>query len=237
MSIQLAATPDPIDIDPAKTAVIVVDMENDFVSKGGMFDLMGIDRTPVKKIIEPIQKVLAAARASDLTIVYLKMGYRQDLSDLGGEGSPNRIRHLRFHVGDTITAPNGSKSRILVRDSWGTEIIPELKPAAGDIVLYKSRFSGFYNTDLDGILRKLGKKYLLFTGTTTSICVESTVRDAMFRDYSPIVLEDCTEEPIGSNFPRTNHEASMTVFRVIAWVSSSANVITALAATRKPAMQ
>ena len=115
------------------------------------------------------------------------------------------------------------------RATWNTDIVPELKPHADDIVIYKTRFSGFYQTDLDSILKKLGKKYLIITGCTTSICVESTVRDAMFRDYLAVVLEDCTAEPIGNDLPRSNHEASLLIIqKVLGWVSSSDEFIKAL---------
>lgn len=217
------AKPSPITINVTNTAVIVVDMENDFGAKGGMFDRAGIDISMIQKAIGPTANVLDVARNAGIKIIYLKMGYHEDLSDLGTEGSPNRVRHLQFmHVGDTITAPNGSKSRILIRDNWGTDIVPELKPHSNDIVLYKTRFSGFYNTDLDTILKKIGAKNLIVTGCTTTICVESTVRDAMFRDYSPIVLEDCTAEPIGYNLPRSNHQASLLAIQTLfGWVSNS----------------
>jgi len=229
-NIHIMAKPDSIAIDTARTAVIVVDMENDFGSKGGMFDRAGIDISMIKKVINPTSKVLAAARQAGIKIIYLKMGYHEDLSDIGTEESPNRVRHLQFmHVGDTIITPNGSKSRILIRDSWGTDIVPELKPQSGDIVMYKTRFSGFYKTELDSILKQLGKKYLIITGCTTSICVESTVRDAMFRDYSSIVLEDCTAEPIGYNLPRSNHQASLLAIQtLLGWVSSSDEFIKAI---------
>lgn len=228
--IHIMAKPDSIAIDAARSAVIVVDMENDFGSKGGMFDRSGIDISMIQKVINPTSKVLAAARKAGIKIIYLKMGYREDLSDIGNEESPNRVRHLRFmHVGDTIIAPNGSKSRILIRDSWGTDIVPDLKPQAGDIVIYKTRFSGFYKTELDSLLKQLDKRYLIITGCTTSICVESTVRDAMFRDYSSIVLEDCTGEPIGYGLPRSNHEASLlSIQTLLGWVSSSAEFVKAI---------
>ena len=127
-----------------------------------------------------------------------------------------------MHIGDTITAPTGAKSRIFVRDTWNTDIVYQLQPQPGDIVIYKTRFSGFYRTALDSILKSLDKKYLIFTGCTTSICIESTVRDAAFRDYLPIVLEDCTAEPIGNSLPRSNHEASLLNIQAsFGWVSNS----------------
>ncbi|MER8886003.1 isochorismatase family cysteine hydrolase [Mesorhizobium sp. M0408] len=95
-----------------------------------------------------------------------------------------------------MTAPDGSEGRILIRDTWGTDIVNDLKPEAGDVVLYKTRFSGFYETELDSVLKTAGIKHLIMTGCTTSVCVESTIRDAFFRDYHCILLTDCTSEPI-----------------------------------------
>ncbi len=229
--VTLDAKPEPIATDPARSAVIVVDMENDFAAKGGMFDRAGVDISGAQKAIPPTAKVLAAARQAGIKIVYLKMGYRPDLSDLGATDSVNRTRHLKFGIGQKIQTPDGRESRVLIRDTWDTDIVPELKPQTGDIVLYKTRFSGFYQTDLDATLKKLGIKYLIVTGVTTSICVESTVRDAMFRDYLCVLLRDCMSEPIGHDLPRTNHEASLLNVEVLfGWVSESDQFIKALAA-------
>jgi len=229
--VTLDAKPEPIAIDPARTAVIVVDMENDFVAKGGMFDRAGRDISGAQKAIAPTAKVLAAARQAGLKIIYLKMGYHADLSDLGTANSVNRTRHLKFGVGQTIRAPDGRDSRVLIRDTWDTDIVPELKPQPDDIVIYKTRFSGFYQTDLDATLKKFGIKYLIVTGVTTSICVESTVRDAMFRDYLCVLLKDCMSEPIGHDLPRTNHDASLlNAETLFGWVSDSDQLIKALAA-------
>jgi ureidoacrylate peracid hydrolase len=236
--VTLDAKPEPIAVDPARAAVIVVDMENDFVAKGGMFDRAGADISGVQKAIAPTAKVLAAARQAGMKIIYLKMGYREDLSDLGAPDSVNRTRHLKFGVGQKIRAPDGRESRILIRDTWDTEIVPELKPKASDIVLYKTRFSGFYQTDLDATLKKLGIKYLIVTGVTTSICVESTVRDAMFRDYLCVLLRDCMSEPIGHDLPRTNHEASLLNAEVLlGWVSDSDQFIKVFAAKASQAVR
>src|SRR5438309_7019476 len=222
------AKPEPIAINSKNTAVIVVDMENDFVSKGGMFDRAGVDISGAQKVIAPTAKVLAAARAAGMKIIYLRMAYHPDLSDLGAPDSVNRTRHLKFGVGQTIRAPDGRDSRVLIRDNWGTDIVNELKPQSGDITIYKTRFSGFYQTDLDATLKKLGLKYLIMAGVTTSICVDSTVRDAMFRDYLCVLLKDCMSEPIGSNLPRSNHEASLLSVEVLlGWVSDSEHFIKA----------
>jgi len=227
----LDARPAAVEIDTARTAVIVVDMQNDFGAEGGMFQRAGIDISGIQAAVAPTARVLGAARAAGVPIVYLKMGYRPDLSDLGAPDSANRTRHMRLNVGADITAPDGRPSRILVRDTWNTEIVPELTPSPDDIVLYKTRFSGFYRTDLDDILRRRGIKSLVFTGCTTSICVESTVRDAMFRDYLSVLLSDCMSEPIGDGLSRNNHEASLLSVEVLlGWVSDSQRFIGALTA-------
>jgi ureidoacrylate peracid hydrolase len=225
------AKPEPVAIDRAKTAIIVVDMENDFVAKGGMFDRAGIDISDAQKVIGPTAKVLTVARQAGLKIVYLKMGFHPDLSDLGDPDSVNRVRHLRFNVGQSMRAPDGRESRILIRDTWNTDIVTGLEPQANDTVIYKTRFSGFYQTDLDATLKKLGIKHLIFTGVTTSICVESTVRDAMFRDYLCVLLADCMSEPIGHDFSRSNHEASLLAMQTsFGWVSDSTKFVKALEA-------
>lgn len=229
--VTLPAKPEPIALDPSKTAVIVVDMQNDFGAEGGMFHLAGIDISMIQKAVAPTARVLTAARKKGIKVVYLKMGFRPDLADLGSAGSPNRERHLRLGVGNVAHAPDNRESRILIRDTWNTDIVTELKPQPGDIVVYKSRFSGFYQTNLDATLKKMATQYLIFTGCTTSICVESTIRDAMFRDYSSILLADCTGEPIGNGFARSNHEASLlSIETLLGWVSSSAEFVKALGA-------
>lgn len=226
------AKPEPIAIDAAKTAVIVCDMQNDFGSEGGMFQRAGIDISMIKAAVAPTAKVLAAARKERIKIIYLKMAFKPDLSDAGASDSVNLVRHLKImKVGTKVKSPNGADSRILIRDTWNTDILSELTPKAEDTLLYKNRFSGFYQTELDSILKRMGIKYLIFTGCTTSVCVESTIRDAMFRDYLPVLLADCTGEPIGYGLPRSNHEASLLTIQVLfGWVSNSNDFIKGLEA-------
>src|SRR5713226_7705309 len=205
----LDAQPEPITIDPERTALLVVDMQNDFGMKGGIFDRAGIDISLIQKVVAPTARVIAAARKAGMKVIYLKMGFRPDLSDAGPPDSPNWIKHAVMHVGEAVRAPDGTESRILIRDTWNTEIVSDLQPQPGDLIVYKHRYSGFYQTDLDNVLREMNAKYLVVTGCTTSVCVESTVRDAMFRDYSCLLLTDCMAEPIGRDFPRSNHDASL----------------------------
>jgi ureidoacrylate peracid hydrolase len=220
--ITIEAQPKPITIDIAKTAVIVVDMQNDFGAKGGMFDLAGIDISPIREAVDPTARAITSARQARMNIIYLKMGFRPDLSDAGPPDSPNWLKHLLFRVGERVQAPDGKESRVLIRDTWNTDILSQLKPQASDAVIYKNRFSGFYQTELDDVLKRLGIKYLIVTGCTTSVCVESTIRDAMFRDYSCVLLGDCTAEPIGFDLSRSNHEASLLLIQTLfGWVSNS----------------
>jgi len=225
----LDAQPEPITIDPERTALLVVDMQNDFGAKGGIFDLAGIDISLIQKVVAPTARVIAAARKAGMKVIYLKMGFRPDLSDAGPPDSPNWIKHAVMHVGEAVRAPDGTESRILIRDTWNTEIVSELKPRPADTVIWKNRFSGFYQTELDSVLKRLNAKVLVFTGCTTSVCVESTIRDATFRDYSPVLLADCAAEPIGHGLPRSNHEASLLVIETLfGWVSHSDHFLKAL---------
>jgi len=206
-------------------------MQNDFATKGGIFDRAGIDISQIQKVIAPTARVIAASRKVGMKVIYLKMGFRPDLSDAGPPDSPNWIKHQVMHVGELVRAAEGTESRILIRDTWNTEIVSELQPHPEDIVIWKARFSGFYQTELDDILKRLRVKVLIFTGCTTSVCVESTIRDATFRDYSPVLLADCAAEPIGQDLPTSNHEASLRVIEALfGWVSHSDHFMKALEA-------
>ena len=221
--------PRSLALDPAATAVIVVDMQNDFGAEGGMFHRAGIPIAAIQAAVAPTARVLAAARRAGIQIVYLKMQFEPDLSDAGSPDAANFANHRRLGAGDVVQAPDGREGRILVKDTWNTDILPALAPEAGDVVVSKHRFSGFFETQLDAVLKKQGITSLVFTGCTTSICVESTLRDAFFRDYRCLLLEDCTAEPIGSDLPRTNHDASVRVIEtLLGWVSDSATFEAAL---------
>jgi ureidoacrylate peracid hydrolase len=210
-----------IPFHPSHTAVIVVDMQNDFGSEGGMFHRAGLDISGIRSCVAPTAKVLSLARAIGIKIVYLKMGFRPDLSDMGPEDAPNRVRHLKlFRVGQPAAVPDGG--RVLVQGDWGTQIVDELTPERGDTIVEKHRFSGFFETKLDAILKSWNVRHLIFTGCTTSVCVESTMRDAFFRDYLSVLLADCASEPLGDIAPRSNHDATLLIVEaMLGWVSDS----------------
>lgn len=227
--VTLTARPAPATFDTTRAALVVVDMQNDFASAGGMFHRAGIDLASIRAIVEPIQAVLAAARAAGVVVVYLKMGFAPDLADAGFPNSPTWIKHAPLHVGLEVEAPDGRPSRILIRDTWNTAIVDELTPEPADLIIDKHRYSGFYETALDAELRRRGIETLLFTGATTSVCVESTLRDAMARDFHCVVVEDCVAEPIGAGLSRTNHEASLLTLQLLfASITDAAAVVAAL---------
>ena len=216
---EIKAVPEPVEIDPSRTALIVVDMQNAFGSKGGMFDKAGIDISGIQEAVQPTAAAVEAARRAGIKVVWIKMGFQPDLSDLGAEDVPNGFLFLHL----------GVKDGVLARDQWGTDIVDELTPEDGEPVIYKPRFSAFYRTDLDELLRSYGAKHLIITGCTTSICVESTIRDAFFRDYHCVLLQDCAAEPMGRNLSRSNHEATvLLVERIFGSVSTSTDFINAV---------
>jgi ureidoacrylate peracid hydrolase len=226
---EISARPSSLPLRTDRTAVVVVDMQNDFASPGGMFDRAGIDLRDIQAIVGPTATLLDAARAAGLLVVYLKMGFQPDLADTGAPDSPTWLKHLPFDVGADVRAPDGRSGRILIRDTWNTDIVDELRPHATDVVLYKNRYSGFYGTDLDRTLRNRRVDTLIVVGATTSVCVESTVRDATFRDYRCLVVEDCTAEPIGEDLARTNKQSSLAVLELLfAWITDAAAVVGAL---------
>jgi ureidoacrylate peracid hydrolase len=226
---EIAARPTPLRFSADRAAVVVVDMQNDFASPGGMFDRAGIDVRGIQAIVAPIATILDAARTAGILVVYLKMGFQPDLADSGTPDSPTWLKHVPFQVGAEVLAPDGAPSRILIRDTWNTDIVDSLRPRDDDVVVYKNRYSGFYNTDLDNQLKAREVDTLIVVGATTSVCVESTVRDAMFRDYRCLVVEDCTAEPIASDASRTNQDASLTVLELLfGWITDSVAVVEAL---------
>jgi ureidoacrylate peracid hydrolase len=228
-TIDVDARPAPFCFDQRTAAMVVVDMQNDFGSAGGMFDRAGIDIAPIQAIIEPIRDLLVVVRQAGIPVMYLKMGFEADLFDAGCPDSPTWLKHLPFGVGADVTAPDGSVSRILVRDTWNTDIVNDLSPEPGDTVLYKHRYSGFYGTELQAVLRERGVTTLIVVGATTSVCVDSTVRDAMFRDFHCLVLEDCTAEPIGATFARSNHDATLLTLELLfAHVTNSQSLTAAI---------
>ena len=219
------AEPYPLEFDPGSTALLIIDMQRDFLEPGGFGELLGNDVALLRSTIGPCRLVLDAARASGLTVIHTREGHRADLAD----APPSKLARGGLAVGIGDAGPMG---RVLVRGEAGHGIIPELAPLAGEPVIDKPGKGAFYETDLDLILRNNGIRTLIVCGVTTEVCIHTTVREANDRGYECLVLADC----VGSYFPefqRVGLEMIKAQGAIFGWVADSAEAINALASATK----
>jgi ureidoacrylate peracid hydrolase len=222
MMLKLQTRPEPVEVDLTKSAIVVVDMQNASASKGGMLDIAGVDITSAPRVVAFIQKILDAARRASVLVVYVQMGYKPDLSNSGGPDSPNFHKELAIHL---MHCRPELKGKLLTEGTWDFAIVDELKPQPGDLVVLKTRYSGFAGTTLDSQLRTRGIRYLFFAGIASNVCVESTLRDAYFQDYWPILIADGAM-PAG---PAAMHEATLfNVESFFGWTLGSEELLRAL---------
>jgi nicotinamidase-related amidase len=217
---EIAAEPYSFDFDPQRTALLIIDMQRDFLEPAGFGEMLGNDVSQLRRTIEPNRALLQAWRKAGLLTIHTREGHRPDLSDL------QPAKKIRGRGAMTIGDP-GPMGRILVRGEPGHDIIPELYPVAGEPVIDKPGKGAFHATDLHAILQNRGIAKLIVTGVTTEVCVNTTVREANDRGYDCLVLEDCT----GSYFPEF-HEMGLKMIKaqggIFGWVGTSADAIAAI---------
>jgi nicotinamidase-related amidase len=217
----IAAEPGPIELDWAATALVIIDMQRDFLEPGGFGETLGNDVSQLARAVKPCAEVLDAARQSGMLVVHTREGHLPDLSDAPpakvARGAPSK------RIGDP-----GPMGRILIRGEAGHDIVAALYPLDNEIVIDKPGKGAFYATELGDVLQKYGIANLLVCGVTTEVCVNTTVREANDRGYRCVVLADCC----ASYFPEF-HEMGLNMIKaqggIFGWVSDSASVLAAMA--------
>lgn len=216
-SVVLPARPESIRLDPAATAVIVVDMQNAYASKGGYVDEAGFDVAPAAAVIGQVGKVVETARAAGMPVIFLQNGWDAGYAEAGTPQSPN---YHKSNALKTMRARPELAGQFLARGGWDYELVDALQPQDGDIRVHKPRYSAFFNSQLDSILRARGIRTLVFTGIASNVCVESTLRDGFHLEYFGVLLEDATHH-LGPDFIR---QATLyNVEKFFGWVSNVAD--------------
>jgi len=215
--VTIPARPEALTVNPAETAVIVVYMQNAYATEGGYVDVAGFDISGAASAIAQTKKVLEAARAAGILVIYFQNGWDKDYVEAGGPGSPNWHKSNALK---TMRARPELAGTLLAKGTWDYALVEELTPQVGDIVIPKTRYSGFFNTNIDSVLRSRGIRTLVFTGIATNVCVESSLRDAFHLEYFGIVLEDATHH-VGPDF--LQKAAIFNIEKFFGWVSTTAD--------------
>ncbi len=216
-ALTLPARPEALQLVPAETAVVVIDMQNGYASPGGYVDLAGFDVTGAASVIGRIATVLDTARGAGVQVIYLQNGWDADYVEAGGPGSPNWHKSNALK---TMRARPELSGQLLARGGWDYELVDALKPQPGDITLAKTRYSAFFNSQLDSVLRARGIRNIVFVGIASNVCVESALRDGFHLEYFGVMLEDATHH-LGPDYVR-----DATIYNIekfFGWVSTVAD--------------
>lgn len=215
----LQAEPAPLEIDLRRLAVLMIDMQNAFVSKGGMFDVWGFDISTIPRVIQPIKEITGAARKKGVRVVNLAHVLYPDAREVG----PMSVFWNNKVLQSWREKPEW-RDKLLMRGTWGAAIIDELKPPADEIYIEKQRFSAFAGTYLDMTLKTFDIRYLIFVGVATNICVESSIRDACHLEYLPVLVSDAAAAS-----PSNRQEASIgNIKQCFGWVTNTKEVLNIL---------
>jgi ureidoacrylate peracid hydrolase len=227
-TITLDARPEAVEITLARTALLVVDMQNAYCSPGGYLDLAGFNLAGIDEVIRRAGQVIEAARHNRLPIFYLQNGWDPMYQEAGGPLSPNQQKSNALKTMRTRPELWGE---LMTKGTWDYALIDAISPGPDEIVIPKARYSGFVGTALDSMLRSRDISTLLVIGVATNVCVESTVRDAFGHEYSAVVVSDCTF-PAG---PDSIFEASLfNIERFFGWVTGSSGLLEALSEAAGP---
>ncbi len=215
--VTLPARPEPILIDATSTAVVVIDMQNAYASPGGYVDLAGFDIAGAAGVIGRVSQVLTTAREAGIQLVYLQNGWDADYVEAGTPGSPNWHKSNALK---TMRKRPELAGKLLARGGWDYDLVDALAPQPGDIRIHKTRYSAFFNSQLDSMLRARGIRTLIFVGIASNVCVESTLRDAFHLEYFAVMLSDATHH-LGPDFIQQATLYNVETF--FGWVSTVAD--------------
>jgi len=218
----IAAQPYDYEFDPKRLALVIIDMQRDFIEPGGFGAALGNDVSLLKPSIGPVQRLLEAFRKKGLTVVHTKECHKADMSDC----PPAKVNRGKgsLKIGDT-----GPMGRILIDGEPGNDFISSLKPKPGEIVIAKPGKGAFYATSLQDDLKKRGITHLLLTGVTTEVCVQTTMREANDRGYECLLVEDGTDSYF-PEFKRAAVEMIRAQGGIVGWTATSDQVLAALPA-------
>lgn len=216
-AVTLPARPEPIRLNPAETAMIIVDMQNAYASPGGYLDIAGFDIAGCDMVIQRAAVAADAARKAGIQVIYFQNGWDPDYKEAGTPGSPNWHKSNALK---TMRKRPELAGTLLAKGGWDYALVEALAPKPGDLVVPKPRYSGFFNTNIDSLLRARGIRNIVFTGVATNVCVESSLRDAFHLEYFGVVLEDATHAA-GPDFAQKAALYNIETF--FGWVSTVAD--------------
>ena len=220
MPFVIPARPEPLAAEPAQTALVVIDMQNGYLSKGGYLDLAGFDVSGSPPVIARAARVLQAARRAGLFVVHAQNGWSDSLAEAGPPTSPmwhksNPLKYMRANPG----------AQLLIRGTWDHAIVDELKPLPHEPVVHKPRFSAFAGTNLEMLLRAHGITTLVFAGVNTNVCVETAVRDAFHRELFAVMVADAT---LQAGSQAVFDVSVFNIEKFFGWTSSTDEVVALL---------